>query len=204
MYPALITASFFTGVFLNDLIQGQPMMEITKHLFFGTLCVVILWVLDVGGKPLVSWGLLLVPSLVFGVGILYFLANPIAPQKPAPTPLPPPPPPPPSAEPEPETVNLPDALTACVEMDFTQQKDTSNVLPMCDVGSDGSIGMPGTLPPMSVPAPPPPIPACPSVLGGTSGSSSAIGPQAPGGSLTTSVSLLSTLNRSLTPVTTCH
>jgi hypothetical protein len=199
MYPAIIAAAFFTAVLLNDLAQNQKPMEIGKHVFFGVLAVFGLWALEYRDMGIVAWGLLVIPAVVFASSLLYTVLNP----PPAPKPLPPAPAPAPAPKPEPEepVVQLPDENTVCVELEFDPSKPKPAPLPSCEVGADGTIGMPGTLPK------PTPAPSCPSdIIGGVSaGSLSGRGGSSTSASSTTQTleDLLKSMNKSLTPVTVC-
>lgn len=198
MYAAVIAAAFFTAVLLNDLAQNIKAMEIGKHVFFGFLAVFGLWMLESRDMGIVAWGLLVVPAVVFASSLLYTILNP-----PLPPPKPLPPPPAPKPEPEEPVVNLPDENTVCVELEFDPSKPKPVPQPSCEVGEDGTIGMPGTLPKPQ----PQPSPSCPSdLIGGTSsgGSSSLDGSASSSPSSTQTLEqLLKAMNPSLTPVTVC-
>ena len=196
MYPAIIAAAFFTAVLLNDLAQNQTPMEIGKHIFFGFIAVFGLWALEFREMGIVAWGLLVVPTVVFASSLLYTVLNP--PPPPAPKPLPPAPKPAP--QPEEPAVQLPDENTVCVELEFDPSPKPAP-LPSCEVGADGTIGMPGTLPK------PAPAPSCPSdLIGGTStpGATGGAGSSTGASSTTQTLEdLLKSMNKSLTPVTVC-
>lgn len=196
MYPAIIAAAFFTAVLLNDLAQNQTPMEIGKHVFFGFIAVFGLWALEFREMGIVAWGLLVVPTVVFASSLLYTVLNP--PPPPAPKPLPPAPKPEP--QPEEPAVQLPDENTVCVELEFDSSPKPVTP-PSCEVGADGTIGMPGTLPK------PEPAPSCPSdIIGGVSADSlSGSGGSSTSASSTTQTleDLLKSMNKSLTPVTVC-
>jgi hypothetical protein len=188
MYPALITAAFFTGVLLDDVIQKANPTEIGKHFLFGFLAVLGLWALEVRGMPIVAWGLLVVPTTVFLATLTYVFLSP-PPAKPF-VPIPPPAPKPaPKEEP---TVQLPDENTVCVELEFDPSNPKPAPLPSCDVGADGTIGMPGTVCPQAAPI----TPSCSTDLSRVSETT------APSATETLD-SLLKSINPSLTPVTTC-
>lgn len=201
MYPAIIVAAFFTGVFLNNLFQKAPPVELGKTFLFGFVAVLGLWALEAREMPIVAWALLVVPTVVFASSFLYAALNPPPPPKPKPLPAPLPAPAP---KPEEPAVQLPDENTVCVELEFDPSKPKPAPLPSCSVCEDGSLGMPGSCPAE---------PACPtdalnslggnvggSGRGGFGGGASSSGPTA-----TPNLDdLLKSMNKSLTPVTVCN
>jgi hypothetical protein len=202
MYPAIIAAAFFTGVILNSLFQNAPPMEIGKLFFFGFIAIVGLIALELRDLPIVAWGLLLIPTIVFASSLVYAFLNPPA----APEPKPLPPAPKPAPKPEEPTVQVPDENTVCVELEFDPSKPKPQPLPTCDVGADGTIGMPGTVPDA---CPDEPKPSCPtdlvSALGGSVGSGSSSSGSGSGATKTPTLDeLLKSMNKSLTPVTVCN
>lgn len=174
-------------------------MTFGKNIFFGVVAIVGLWALEARGLGIVAWGLLVIPAVVFASGFLYTILNPVAkplPPIPIPKPLPPP-------KPEEPAVQLPDENTVCVELEFDPSKPKPQPLPSCEVGADGTIGMPGTLP---LPAP---VPSCPTGISGSGSGSGGSGSSGSGASTTTPTAtqtledLLKSMNKSLTPVTVC-
>jgi protein TonB len=193
MYPAIIAAAFFTAVVLNDIFQSAKPMTFGKNIFFGIIAIVGLWALEARGLGIVAWGLLVIPAVVFASGFLYTILNPL----PKPLPPPPKPAPPPPPKPEEPAVQLPDENTVCVELEFDPSKPEPHPLPSCDVGADGTIGMPGTLP---LPAP---VPSCPTGLSSTTGTSGSGAFTSTPTATPTLEDLLKSMNKSLTPVTVC-
>jgi hypothetical protein len=200
MYPAFIAAAFFTGILLNDVLQKVAPMELGKHFLFGFLAVLGLWAIEARGMPIVAWGLLVVPTAVLSTSLVYVFLSPAAPVAPvvAPMPIPKPIPPAPKEVPEETPIQLPDENTVCVDLDFSDAANTKPALPSCDIGADGTIGMPGTVKPVT--------PSCPTNLSQTTGSASATTAAtttAPSATQTLD-DLLKSMNKSLTPVTVCE